>query len=266
MSLYGEVQKEVIQATLADDYRIDVSFRETTPSVSSGLSAQASAVEALGKNGNPFLATVGLRVEPAARATGVVFVLAVEATAVPLYVYKTVDEFRKALEKTVRTTLDEGLFGWTVTDCIVTLTEVGYASPLTTAKDFRLLTPLVLMSAVERAGTEVCEPIHRFRLEAPSVAVGAVLGALARLQGVPREQTVRGDTCTIEGSIPAAVVHQLRRRLPALTHGEGIVECAFESYRPVRGRAPTRPRDGENALNRDEYLLRVARRIRERAV
>ncbi len=64
---------------------------------------------------------------------------------------------------------------------------------LTTAKDFRLLTPLVLMSAIARAGTVVCEPIHRFRLEAPSEAVGAVLGALTRLQGVPREQTRHGE-------------------------------------------------------------------------
>src|SRR5213076_2364011 len=30
VSLYGEVQKEVIQATLADGYGIEVSFRETT--------------------------------------------------------------------------------------------------------------------------------------------------------------------------------------------------------------------------------------------
>ena len=31
VSLYGEVQKEVIQATLAEDYGIDVEFHETTP-------------------------------------------------------------------------------------------------------------------------------------------------------------------------------------------------------------------------------------------
>ena len=30
VSLYGEVQKEVIQATLADDYGVAVTFRETT--------------------------------------------------------------------------------------------------------------------------------------------------------------------------------------------------------------------------------------------
>jgi hypothetical protein len=30
VSLYGEVQKEVIQATLASDFGIDVTFRETT--------------------------------------------------------------------------------------------------------------------------------------------------------------------------------------------------------------------------------------------
>src|SRR5205807_4489529 len=30
VSLYGEVQKEVIQATLANDFELDVGFRETT--------------------------------------------------------------------------------------------------------------------------------------------------------------------------------------------------------------------------------------------
>ncbi len=129
VTLYGEVQKEVIGATLADEYGIDVSFRETTTVCVERLVGEGSAVERLGKGGNPFTATVGLRVEPAPPATGVVFALEVEATSVPLYVYKTVDEFRNALESTVRTTLDEGLCGWRVTDCTVALTEVGYASP-----------------------------------------------------------------------------------------------------------------------------------------
>jgi ribosomal protection tetracycline resistance protein len=48
--------------------------------------------------------------------------------------------------------------------------------------------------------------------------------------------------------------------LPALTHGEGVLESAFERYQPVDGRVPDRPRTDHNPLNRDEYLLSVVRR------
>jgi ribosomal protection tetracycline resistance protein len=54
-------------------------------------------------------------------------------------------------------------------------------------------------------------------------------------------------------------VHEFRQQLPALTRGEGVLECAFDRYEPVRGTIPTRPRSDNNPLNREEYLLRVAR-------
>jgi ribosomal protection tetracycline resistance protein len=65
----------------------------------------------------------------------------------------------------------------------------------------------------------------------------------------------------VEGDIPAVRVHGLERRLPALTRGEGLLECAFDRYEPVHGEIPARPRTDHNPLNREEYLLRVAGRI-----
>jgi hypothetical protein len=49
-----------------------------------------------------------------------------------------------------------------------------------TGEDYRKLTPLVLASALQRAGTVVCEPIHRFRLDAPADSLGPLLSVLAR--------------------------------------------------------------------------------------
>ena len=65
VSLYGEVQKEVIQATLATDFGIDVTFRETTTICIERPAGTGEAVEVLHAESNPFLATIGLRVEPA---------------------------------------------------------------------------------------------------------------------------------------------------------------------------------------------------------
>jgi ribosomal protection tetracycline resistance protein len=268
VSLYGEVQKEVVGATLADDYDIDVEFRETTMICVERPIGVGAAVELLPKARSPttpFLATIGLRIEPAALDSGVQFGLDVKVGSIPTHVYKTVEAFHEAMERTVMETLRQGIYGWEVTDCSVTMIDCDYQAPPrrwpgTTASDFRLLTPLALMSALKQAGTVVCEPIHRFHLEIPSDMFGATVSALVRLHAVPQTQKMRGSSCVLEGEVPADQVHTLQQQLPALTRGEGLVEFAFDSYRAVRGKTPTRPRTDYNPLNRKEYLLRVMRR------
>jgi ribosomal protection tetracycline resistance protein len=266
VSLYGEVQKEVVQATLADDYGLDVTFRESTTICIERPVGTGAAVETIDKEPNPFLATVGLRVTPAPAGAGVAFRLEVELGSLPL-------AFVKAVEEAVRDTLRQGLYGWQVVDCVVTMTHSGYwarqshahavfdASMSSTAGDFRNLTPLVLMSALRQAGTKVHEPMHRFRLEIPAEAFGAVLPVLTQLRAVPRTPALRDRSYLVEGEIPAANVHRLRQQLPALTRGEGVLESAFDHYQPVRGTIPTRPRSDHNPLDRKEYLLRVRRRV-----
>ncbi|MFF8674013.1 GTP-binding protein [Streptomyces sp. NPDC015242] len=264
--LYGEVQKEVIQATLADEYGLDVTFRETTPLCVERLLGTGHAVEFNKRDANPFLATVGLRVEPAPPGSGVAFRREVELGAMPY-------AFFKAVEDTVRETLGQGLRGWPIPDCTVTMTHCGYSprqshahqgfdkSMSSTGADFRGLTPLVLAEALRRAGTRVHEPLHRFRVEAPADTAGALLPALAGLGAVPEATHHRGDVCVVEGTVPAARVHALGQRLPGLTRGEGELESSFARYAPAgRGRVPERPRTDHNPLNRKEYLLNVMRR------
>src|SRR6266536_691886 len=266
VSLYGEVQKEVIQATLANEFDIDVTFRETTTICIERPAGTGAAVERIGKAGNPFLATVGLRIEPAPINSGLEFRLEVELGAMPF-------SFFKAVEDTVREALHQGIHGWQVTDCMVTMTHSGYCprqshshamfdkSMSSTGWDFRKVTPLVLMSALKQAGTSVYEPMHRFHLEIPADTFGPILPVLGRLRAVPRRPAMRGSSCTLEGEIPAAQVHELEQQLLALTRGEGVLECAFDHYQPVSGTIPSRPRSDHNPLNRKEYLLHVMRRV-----
>jgi ribosomal protection tetracycline resistance protein len=56
-------------------------------------------------------------------------------------------------------------------------------------------------------------------------------------------------------------VHELRLQLPALTRGEGVLECVFDRYQACSGTIPTRPRWDRNPLNREQYLLHVLRRV-----
>ena len=266
VSLYGEVQKEVIQATLATDFGVEVTFRETTTLCVERPAGTGAAVETIGTQPNPFLATVGLRVDAAPAGSGVEFRLEVELGSMPR-------AFFTAVEETVHRTLGQGIHGWQVIDCTVTMTHSGYwarqshahgsfdKSMSSTAGDFRNLTPLVLMDALKQAGTAVYEPVHRFTLEFPADTLGPVLTALARLRAVPYTPTVRGSSGVLDGTIPAGRVYELQQLLPALTRGEGVLESAFDSYQPVRGEVPTRPRWDHNPLDRREYLLHVTRQI-----
>ena len=260
VSLYGEVQKEVIQATLADDFGVEVGFRETTTICVERPSGTGTAVEIIDTGENPFLATVGLRVEPGPIGSGTEFRLEVELGSMPY-------AFFKAVQESVEETLRQGIHGWQVLDCVVTMTHSGYwakqshahavfdKSMSSTAGDFRNLTPMVLMSALAEAGTTVYEPMHRFSLDLPADTFGAVQAALVKLRAVPRLSTPR----RVSGEIPAQAVHELQRQLPSLTRGEGMLETEFDHYREVRGPAPSRPRTDHSPLNRKEYVLHLTR-------
>ena len=275
VSLYGEVQKEVIQATLADDFGIDVTFRETTPIYVERPLGTGEAIEILHAESNPFFATIGLRVSPAPDGSGIDFRLEVDRRTIPLYLYKTAESFTESMGEYVRQTLQEGLFGWQVTDCIVTMTKCSYSvadgppsrrGPLSTAADFRKLTPLVLMQALERAGTVVCEPTVRVSLEVPTTTIGAVMPALARLGAAVEPPSPHGKLSTIAAALPAARADDLQRELPRLTGGEGVLDSSFGGYQPVFGDQPTRRRTIPNPLNLGEYMMHLAGRVGDRAV
>jgi ribosomal protection tetracycline resistance protein len=263
VSLYGEVQKEVIAATLAHEFGIDVTFREATPLYIERPTGVGEAAEILNSDDNPFRATIGLRVEPAAAGSGIGFRLEVDFRTVPLSVFRTLEDFGVSMERYVCQTLREGLYGWPVSDCLVTMTKSNYSSadgppstrgPLSSAADFRKLTPLVLMRALQAAGTAVCEPMSKVRIETPAETVGALMPALSKMVPVSITQTVRGSAAVVVAVVPAARVQALTRELPGLTSGEGVLETDFAGYQPLTGGPVRRRRATADPLNRKEYL------------
>ena len=242
VSIYGAVQKEVIEATLATDYGLDVAFHELQPILVERPIGAGEAVELLNAPTNPFHAQIGLRVEPAPDNAGVAFRLDVPHDRIPLYVYKRRESFEQAMAEYVLDALRHGPGGRQVVDCVITMTDSWYSladgppsrrGPLPTAADFRGLTPIVLAQALERAGTVVCEPILQVRLIVPAWSIGPTMAAAARLGAHLDTPTPDGDTATLDGVIAAVRVDDLRRQLPPLTRGEGALESAFAGSGPA---------------------------------
>ncbi|MBA2518645.1 MAG: TetM/TetW/TetO/TetS family tetracycline resistance ribosomal protection protein [Chloroflexia bacterium] len=248
--LYGEVQKEVIEATLRDEFNVEVEFDASQPICIERVTGMGAAREAIGDADNPFLATVGFRIDPGDPESGLRYQR--ELGALPLAFYR-------AIEETVHATLEEGLLGWPVRECVVTLTAVGMLPP-TAAGDFRKLTPLVLMDALRQAGTRVCEPIEQFTVEVPAGVLGDTYARLIAAGADLAETSQRGERSRVSGSLPSSAVDRFERLLPDLTSGSGIFTTQAAGYRPVPRNPPTRPRTDFDPLHRRRYLAAVSQR------
>ncbi len=240
VSLYGEVQREVLAAILQREYGVDARFGEVRTARTERLVGAGHALEVMKQDGNTFLATIGLRLEPVPVGAGVTFDLECERGSMP-------PAFFDATEDTVRRGLARGPLRFPVPDARVIMTHSGYAprqshmhqkfnkAMSSTGADFRGLTPRVLATAVRRAGTVVCEPVHRFVIEVPDNAVGPVASLVGRLGGVPFEsRATAAGIAVVRGEIPAGAVAALQRDLPGLTRGEGMCRTEHDRFEPVR--------------------------------
>jgi ribosomal protection tetracycline resistance protein len=246
VALYGEVQKEVIGTTLAEVYGIAATFE---PSRVIHLERPIGSGAGLEVLGHGFLATIGLRVEP---GDGVDYRLEVELGSMPL-------SFHRAVEQTVRQALEQGIYGWPVTDIRVTLTRNGF-KPETAPGHFRELAPLVLMQALAAAETRVYEPCHRFEVDVPLDRLGPVVGQLAYVGAKVETTADRGAYWRVTGDIPARVAYVFQQQLPGLSNGEGLWSSVPYGDRAVVGPPPRRARTDGNPFDRVEYTRFLAQR------
>jgi ribosomal protection tetracycline resistance protein len=216
--LYGEVQKEVIAERLAVEHGVEAGFEPSRIVCVERPVGVGEAVEEFGRRGpalGRFWATVGLRVEPGARESGVTFRYETELGALPR-------AFHTAIEETVHLASRRGPQGWAVTDSVVTLVRSGFDAPVSVAADFRGLTAVVLAGALERAGTQVYEPYHAFELEIPADVLSDVAPRITALGARIAETAGDATRWRLAGTVPARRLDAVQRSLPGLTRGEGV--------------------------------------------
>ncbi|MEU3459264.1 translation factor GTPase family protein [Streptomyces sp. NPDC006733] len=249
--LHGAVQREVLADRLRREFGITAEFAAVTPLYRERPVGSGVAVRELGAGPGEFFAAVGLRVDPAPYGSGVGYVRETEWGALPR-------AFHRAIEESVRLGLRQGLLGWEVTDITVTVVRTGWASPVSTAADFRKLTPMVLMRALSRAGTRVHEPCGDVEVEIPQDTLGTVTARIAELGGSIGATRESGDRWTLGAHLPTGRMQELGDALPGLTRGEGALWSRPGKDRPLRGVPLRRPRTDGNPLDPEEYLRFLA--------
>jgi ribosomal protection tetracycline resistance protein len=231
VSVYGEVQKEVIAARLESEYGVLADF----------LPTRTVHIERVSSTGEGFArttmgnATLGLRVEPGAVDSGVGYRLGVGVERGYL-----LPSFHVAIEETIAAEVEEGLYGWRVTDCAVSVVHSRFSAPTPSAGEFRRLTTAAFRQALRRSGTTVCAPWSRFDVEIPTDALTGVLAKLVAAGATPEPAELGPTRCRVVGTMPTEAVDEFEQRLPGMTSGQGAFLSEPAGYVPVHGPPPSR--------------------------
>lgn len=250
--LYGDIQRQVLGARLAEEFDLDVDFSAPRTVYVESPAGRGTALDVMGGD-HRLAATVGLHVAPRRSGTGARYRAPGEfAGMLPR-------AFHRAIDETVHATLAQGLRNWRVTDCVVTLTACGYDNADSTARDFRALVPLVLITALQQAGTRGYEPMSAFELDLPADALSPSLVGLLAAGARVSDPEYRAGSYLVTGVLPTASVYDVELQLPSLTFGEGVLVTRPGGYRRMRAPLPERRRRGLDPRRRSTYLRDIAR-------
>ena len=178
----------------------------------------------------------------------------------PLYLLKTPDVFTTQLTAYVHEALAEGLAGWQVTDCRVTVTDCGYASPATSAADYRRLTELVMATALDRAGTWVCEPLADLALEMPTSTAPASWGRSGASAAASRGSSRPTASRRRAPCWPWRASGRSSTSCPACRWGRGSSSRVSTATSRSASDPPRRTRSTPSPLDRDAWLASLTKR------
>lgn len=206
LSFLGKVQLEVICSLLIERYHVNINVKEPTVIYLERPSKAANHTIHIEVPPNPFWASIGLSVTPLPMGSGVQY----ESKVSIGYLNQS---FQNAVAEGVRHGLEQGLYGWEVTDCKICFEYGLYYSPVSTPADFRFLAPVVLEQALKKCGTQLLEPYLSFTLYAPQEYLSRAYNDAPKYCAEIESTQLKNDEVIFKGKIPARYIGEYRNDL-----------------------------------------------------
>lgn len=256
INLFGEVQKEIIYSILNTQYGLNIEFSNTQTIYKETVCSEGVALIRMWQSPNIYAATVKIKVEPLDLGKGLVYESNVSAGFLP-------KSFLNAIEEAVYETCKYGLYGWEINDTKVTLLDTEYSSVDSTPADFRNVTPMVLMEAIDKAKTRLLEPINEFELRVPDYAISKAMFDL-RIMGAEYESPIAvGDEYILTGTIPVETSKSYQIKIASYTEGKGIFITKFYGYKDTQfEERKICKRSIISPLNKKEYIMHKLNAVR----
>ncbi len=152
--------------------------------------------------------------------------------------------------------LEQGLYGWEVTDFKCTLVGGEHHTIHTHPLDFFVCTPMAFMNGLSQLGSTILEPLLKIRVTAPADLSGKILSEIVKMCGEYDSPLIRSETVTLEAIVPVATSMDFPARLAVISSGKAVLSQTFHGYRECRDSLEhVNPRRGVNPLDRSKWIL-----------
>lgn len=244
----GLIQIEVLKALLLDRFSLEITtgdpqiiYKERPVKKGEGFVEYTMP--------KPCWAVMRFLIEPLPLGAGVVF----ESTVHNDKIYK---RYQSQVAQTIPEALRQGPKGWEVTDLKITLIDGEHHTVHTHPLDFALATPMGVMDGLVNTGTELLEPVMKYRLTFPEEYSGKIVGEILSMRGRFDSPVIKGASVTMEGFFPAATSMDFPIRLASLTGGRAALNARFHGYEVCPpGEGKETPYVGVSPLDRAKYIL-----------
>ncbi len=249
ISITGEIQREIIEVLLRERYGLaahfsppSVIYRETPARAGIGFEAYTMP--------KPCWAVVRFGIEPLPRGAGIQY----DGGNVPHN--KLFYKYQSHIKSAFYTSLEQGNYGWALTDMRVTLLDGEHHTIHTHPLDFFVATPMALRDGIRNTGTTLLEPMLNARITVPDRLLGTVISDITVMRGEFDDPVIKRDRCTIACRLPVATSLDYPVRLAAQSGGRAVYATHFGGYRecPLELGATT-PRRGIDPLDRAKWIL-----------
>ena len=211
LSFLGRVQLEIISDLLVEKYQLNTTAKEPTVIYMERPLKAVSHTIHIEVPPNPFWASIGLSVTPLPLGTGVQY----ESKVSVGYLNQS---FQNAVLDGIRYGLEQGVYGWKVTDCKICFKYGLYYSPVSTPADFRMLAPIVLEQVLKKAGTELLEPYLSFKIYAPQEYLSRAYNDAPKYCANIVDTQLKNNEVILSGEIPARCIQEYRSDLTFFTN------------------------------------------------
>ena len=248
ISTTGKIQLEVLSNLLKERYDLAADFSPPTVIYKETPSAKGFA-RARYTMPKPCWAVVDFLFEPMPRGYGVSYHGRLPSN-------QCFYRYQSHIRTSFNSCLEQGLYGWEVTDFRCTLVGGEHHTIHTHPLDFFVCTPMAFMNGLSELGSTILEPLLKIRVTAPEELSGKVFSEIIKMGGEYDAPVIRSGIATLEAIVPVATSMNFPERLATLSSGKAVLSQSFYGYRECRdGEEHINPRRGVNPLDRSKWIL-----------
>ena len=248
ISFLGTVQLEVICSLLIEKYHINIRIEDPTVIYLEKPLQKADYTIHIEVPPNPFWASIGLSITPLPIGSGIQY----ESKVSLGYLNQS---FQNAVREGINYGLEQGLYGWEVTDCKICFEYGVYYSPVSTPSDFRFLAPIVLEQTLKKAGTQLLEPYLSFILFTPQGYLSRAYNDAQKHCAIIETSQSKNDEVIFTGHIPARCINEYRNTLTLYTNGQAVFLTEFKDYQIATCEPVIQSRRPNNRIDKVRHMF-----------